>query len=84
MIKRINAYTLSKVLFILIALALIVIIRVDYYQMNTVDRDLESISPIYFYFSRIRLYGDKITGVWSLICGRFQFESRNGKKIAFK
>ena len=48
MIKRINAYTLSKVLFILIALALIVIIRVDYYQMNTVDRDLESISPIYF------------------------------------
>ena len=48
MIKKINVYLLIKILFILIALSLILIIRSGYYQMNTIDRDIELTSPIYF------------------------------------
>jgi TctA family transporter len=48
MIKKINVYTLIKILFILVALALIVIIRAGYYQMDTLDRLEESTPVVYF------------------------------------
>jgi hypothetical protein len=47
MIKKINVYTLIKVLFILVALALIVFIRVGYYQLDARDRIEESIPVTY-------------------------------------
>ncbi len=48
MIKNINAYTLIKVLFILVALASIVIIRAGYYEMDTLERLDETYPVSYF------------------------------------
>ena len=48
MIKKLDVYLLIKVLFILIALALIVIIRAGYYEMDMLDKLDESTPVSYF------------------------------------
>lgn len=48
MIKTFNIYLLIKVLFILIALSLIVLLRVGYHEMDTLDKLDESTPGSYF------------------------------------
>ena len=59
MIKNINVYTLIKVLFILIALSLIVIVRADYHQSDTlrdrIDELMSYFTPLTFDYIVIRL-----------------------------
>jgi hypothetical protein len=83
MIKKINVYTLIKVLFILVALALIVFIRADYYKMNTLDRDLETISPVYFTSLVFDYIVIRLLSFGALFAAGFNLEAAMKKRLHF-
>ena len=72
MIKNIKVYTLIKVLFILIALSLIVIVRADYHQSDTlrdrIDELMSYFTPLTFDYIVIRLlsFGVLFTACFNL------------------
>ena len=72
MIKNITVYTLIKVLFILIALSLIVIVRADYHQSDTlrdrIDELMSYFTPLTFDYIVIRLlsFGVLFTACFNL------------------
>lgn len=83
MIKRANAYTLIKVLFILIALSLIVVIQARYFQMDTWDRALESVPVVYFTPFAFSYMAIRLLSFGALFAAGFNLKAAMEKRLHF-